>query len=402
MHQQIMFMNGNGTVDVPSVSVTGETVIAISSLMRKHEVKISFLPGPDLMSLQKGFVLMMVNTLIILLVFGGSMGMFSFFMWYKRTALERRLLREAEEVKRLARVKVEAIVNSLDVGVYTKPVADDLESGVNCIDIDSGEAGAADSTNTNSRTAFDNEVDCCAICLEEMEVGDQIRVLPLCVHGANFHLMCLDQWLMDVQSCPMCKARLAEDESECESECDEAENGNVNASDGPESEGHSSEDDEDNNSSTLLTGSSNRTSGSVRDTEVGHVMSSHFLNGNDAEDGGEDDDVDDSGDGYVRKSHLLPASDDTDIDVSDVARGEINSKGITAEHRPASSTEHTEVGMELRSIFRNDNASKMHEGNIRISKSNISENISGRESLRVDDDQERGDECDTDEQTRLV
>ncbi|KAF9124971.1 hypothetical protein BGW39_007758, partial [Mortierella sp. 14UC] len=50
--------------------------------------------------------------------------------------------------------------------------------------------------------------DPCAICLEEYEVGDQLRELP-CKHF--FHAQCIDPWFKDVHGvCPVCKRDYSE------------------------------------------------------------------------------------------------------------------------------------------------------------------------------------------------
>lgn len=49
----------------------------------------------------------------------------------------------------------------------------------------------------------------CAICVEDFESGDTLRVLRC---GHRFHLECVDRWLLDAERqclCPMCKAPLA-------------------------------------------------------------------------------------------------------------------------------------------------------------------------------------------------
>ncbi|KAF2368872.1 Zinc finger RING-type [Trinorchestia longiramus] len=44
--------------------------------------------------------------------------------------------------------------------------------------------------------------ECCAVCLEAYSAGDTVRVLP-CRH--EFHKACVDPWLLDHRTCPMCK-----------------------------------------------------------------------------------------------------------------------------------------------------------------------------------------------------
>ena len=46
----------------------------------------------------------------------------------------------------------------------------------------------------------------CAICLADFTDGDKIRVLPKCNH--EFHVDCIDKWLLSHSSCPTCRHRL--------------------------------------------------------------------------------------------------------------------------------------------------------------------------------------------------
>uniref|UniRef100_A0ACD5WWA2 Uncharacterized protein n=1 Tax=Avena sativa TaxID=4498 RepID=A0ACD5WWA2_AVESA len=44
----------------------------------------------------------------------------------------------------------------------------------------------------------------CVVCLQELEDGDVVRVLPACRHF--FHGSCIDAWLRAHSSCPVCRA----------------------------------------------------------------------------------------------------------------------------------------------------------------------------------------------------
>ncbi|KAM0930870.1 hypothetical protein ACQ4PT_000756 [Festuca glaucescens] len=47
----------------------------------------------------------------------------------------------------------------------------------------------------------------CSICLEEVVVGDLLRSLP-CVH--QFHVNCIDPWLRQQGTCPVCKRQVSD------------------------------------------------------------------------------------------------------------------------------------------------------------------------------------------------
>ncbi|XP_046394893.1 protein goliath-like isoform X5 [Ischnura elegans] len=46
------------------------------------------------------------------------------------------------------------------------------------------------------------EGECCAVCIEPYKISDVIRILP-CKH--EYHKSCIDPWLLEHRTCPMCK-----------------------------------------------------------------------------------------------------------------------------------------------------------------------------------------------------
>ena len=48
--------------------------------------------------------------------------------------------------------------------------------------------------------------DACSVCLGEYEAGELLRKLPPCGH--EFHLKCIDAWLGQHSTCPICRAPL--------------------------------------------------------------------------------------------------------------------------------------------------------------------------------------------------
>lgn len=60
-------------------------------------------------------------------------------------------------------------------------------------------------TRTVSKKTEDDESDNCAVCLDGYKAGDVVRILP-CQH--EFHKMCIDPWLVEHRTCPMCKLNI--------------------------------------------------------------------------------------------------------------------------------------------------------------------------------------------------
>ncbi|WOH10898.1 hypothetical protein DCAR_0830375 [Daucus carota subsp. sativus] len=54
-----------------------------------------------------------------------------------------------------------------------------------------------------SSTGVNFEASECPICLGEFLDGEKVRVLPDCLH--NFHVKCIDKWLVSHSSCPNCR-----------------------------------------------------------------------------------------------------------------------------------------------------------------------------------------------------
>lgn len=47
------------------------------------------------------------------------------------------------------------------------------------------------------------QLEYCAVCLGQVRCGEKYRILSKCNHG--FHVDCIDAWLQDHSTCPLCR-----------------------------------------------------------------------------------------------------------------------------------------------------------------------------------------------------
>jgi len=104
-----------------------------------------------------------------------------------------------------------ATLDALPVRTYTEPVpsssSSSASSGSSSAAAGTGNSSSSSSSSCSAPTASVNDdvTRSCSICLEEYARGDAVRTLP-CLHC--FHAPCVDHWLREHNTCPVCKHSL--------------------------------------------------------------------------------------------------------------------------------------------------------------------------------------------------
>ncbi|KAL8159723.1 hypothetical protein V2J09_001260 [Rumex salicifolius] len=79
-----------------------------------------------------------------------------------------------------------------------------LERGVHRIDVPVLANFPAKQFSDNDLSSNENAQ--CAVCLAEYRKEDIVRILPQCSH--YFHMNCIDKWLLQNSTCPVCRVSL--------------------------------------------------------------------------------------------------------------------------------------------------------------------------------------------------
>ncbi|KAL9973545.1 hypothetical protein ACROYT_G020016 [Oculina patagonica] len=93
-------------------------------------------------------------------------------------------------------------------------------------------------TRTVSKKTEDDETDSCAVCLDGYKAGDVVRILP-CQH--EFHKLCIDPWLVEHRTCPMCKLNILKELGVTSDEC-RTQDVEVGTSEIPDEDHHTAAD----------------------------------------------------------------------------------------------------------------------------------------------------------------
>ncbi|KAK9061158.1 hypothetical protein SSX86_018338 [Deinandra increscens subsp. villosa] len=117
--------------------------------------------------------------------------------------LDYETLRALDDNAPTANSMSEEDVNSLPVHKYkvanSKSGSSSVEQGSSSATPEKGETGNL----VGGKTSEDDLT--CSVCLEQVNVGELVRSLP-CLH--QFHASCIDPWLRQQGTCPVCKFRV--------------------------------------------------------------------------------------------------------------------------------------------------------------------------------------------------
>ena len=95
-------------------------------------------------------------------------------------------------------------IDGLPTRTFRRPAADAAAASASV-------AAAPDDASSSQATIAEAETPSCAICMQEYEDGDVLRVLPCQPIAHEFHQLCCDRWLETNSTCPLCRTAVSQE-----------------------------------------------------------------------------------------------------------------------------------------------------------------------------------------------
>jgi len=195
---EVVIMGDKDAVPIVAASVSGNTGFKLRYFAR-GSAYVSIEVGEDLRVLRFGISKVFFDIALFLIVFCAVVSLIAMLVFFRRRSQHNDLADIQQTHQDTSKLEAQNAIERLPILHYRQ-----TPCGLGCGLLEGLTVDGAERVSGCAGDLEEEGITACAICLESFVDNEELRALP-CGHGNFYHRQCIDPWLIERRTCPLCK-----------------------------------------------------------------------------------------------------------------------------------------------------------------------------------------------------